>query len=36
MMHSGKLETYKMFGQKTSRKEVIEETQTRMGRGHKE
>ena len=28
MMHSGKLETYKMFGQKSSREEVTEKTDT--------
>jgi hypothetical protein len=27
MVHSGKLETYKMFDQKSSRKEVTAETQ---------
>jgi len=35
-MHSGKLEKYKMFGKKSSRKEVTAENQSWMGRGHKE
>jgi len=35
-MHSGKLETYKMFGQKSSGKEGTAETQTWMGRGYEE